>query len=995
MKLKKLTASFLALGMASGIVTPIMAEEGNGDTSVTAEGVQTTKTATLEDDGTYTIDLEAWATGEVKTTTTTKTVGVPCDIVLVLDESGSMDGAMGNTTRVKALRNSVDTFISNVYQDSKGDVDGDNQPVDHRIALVGFSSGTDNKTNGLVPVQDQNGNLNSELSTYTLNTDGGTDSSKGIKAANDILSNRETTSFVAPDGSVKERKQIVLFFTDGYPGELQLGNEFGLWQIPEANRTLAETQKLKQNGATIYSVGVFNSANPTSSYTFESKFGGNLYTPTTNAANAFMHFTSSEYPQSGNNEITMLDMQNANNRTGDGYYLSANDPEELKTIFEKLSQNINSSTSTTTCTLDENAVLKDILGDGFKFGANAAVTAYTEDYWNEQKISNIEAQIDTDSNTVEVTGFDYSENYVVEAKDGVAASGQKLVVKITGVEATDEAITGSAVYTNASNSGIYQNAEAEKPVATLEQPKTVLTKKAYVMDYAAAKSAQSSDWKQSSTNHIAGDMAKISDVNTSLTGTYGTASLSDNALTYVPGTMTWNGYDSVYSFGKTTDADVLAADANSKTQNLWSKVSFIPANNVYFDDTFTVEGEETNWAKIVYTGNWAQNTSDNSDQNTTDVTSDNHGWIEEIAGNTQDSNNTSHSASFVSGSGNTMPTATFNFTGTGVDIYSRCDAQSGKIIVQIKRVNAPDGEKYSKVFTIDTTLQNNEQHYQIPVAHFDNLNYGEYTVTVKVLATSVDKPATFYLDGIRVYNPINPEAADNTVSDAYGSEFGAQFISLRDHLLAADTALGESNVYYTDAQGDTAKLTDYKDFGPKNEVYISSGNTVTFKVADLNASYQIGLKAPNGAVNAQITQGDQKAGLAVGHSSDLYYTVQPDAEGNIAISNMGDNVLAVTKLKKLGGSADAGIITTSSVDDALTYATSFASLPLADYNGSINEEDEADSDVVDNTGSDTDPSQDVEVTTPDVDVEITEPDTENGFNKFLSSLFNGFKRLFN
>lgn len=71
--------------------TTVYAEEGGTDT-----GLVTSKTASINDDGSYTITLEAYATGE-KTISTVEQ-DVPTDIVLVLDQSGSMAYDIGTTT---------------------------------------------------------------------------------------------------------------------------------------------------------------------------------------------------------------------------------------------------------------------------------------------------------------------------------------------------------------------------------------------------------------------------------------------------------------------------------------------------------------------------------------------------------------------------------------------------------------------------------------------------------------------------------------------------------------------------------------------------------------------------------------------------------------------------------------------------------------------------------------------------------------------------------
>lgn len=87
------------------------------------DGLELTKTVTPKADGGYTVHLEAYTTGTVTTSTTTK----PCDIVLVLDQSGSMaDDFNGEETdneadtRQYAMKQAVNTFIDNVAKKSQG-----------------------------------------------------------------------------------------------------------------------------------------------------------------------------------------------------------------------------------------------------------------------------------------------------------------------------------------------------------------------------------------------------------------------------------------------------------------------------------------------------------------------------------------------------------------------------------------------------------------------------------------------------------------------------------------------------------------------------------------------------------------------------------------------------------------------------------------------------------------------------------------------------------
>lgn len=93
MKKKRILSLLLCLSLFCTLIVPAStayAEPPSGS------GMQVSKTATRNDDGTYTITLEAFATGSQQTTTQTK--DVPTDIILVLDQSGSMDDPMGRVT---------------------------------------------------------------------------------------------------------------------------------------------------------------------------------------------------------------------------------------------------------------------------------------------------------------------------------------------------------------------------------------------------------------------------------------------------------------------------------------------------------------------------------------------------------------------------------------------------------------------------------------------------------------------------------------------------------------------------------------------------------------------------------------------------------------------------------------------------------------------------------------------------------------------------------
>ena len=103
---KKILSFMLSLAMLSTIVIP----NSVAYAADTDDGLNLSKTATYNKaDNSYTITLEAYATGEF--TSTTVKEDIPTDIILVLDASGSMDSNM-STVSYRAYTNKQN---SNLY----------------------------------------------------------------------------------------------------------------------------------------------------------------------------------------------------------------------------------------------------------------------------------------------------------------------------------------------------------------------------------------------------------------------------------------------------------------------------------------------------------------------------------------------------------------------------------------------------------------------------------------------------------------------------------------------------------------------------------------------------------------------------------------------------------------------------------------------------------------------------------------------------------------
>lgn len=510
----------------------------------TVDGLVMDKTATANDDGTYNITLEAYTTGSVSTTESTK----PTDIVLVLDKSGSMSNNMtsytyterynldrsssyyvksnggfvevdwcsdcrawtngcydsgfiftshhagskfvpmtsasdaasghvqfysrGNATTVRrltALKNAVNNFTNSVAEKAKGadGILGTDDDINFRIAVVSFADRASNLTNGLVNMDDRNGVSTVNRAVNGINASGNTYPANGLNTANSIFS--------ANSVDLSQRNRVVVLFTDGYPAEGGTDNiNYGLCDSAIAS---AYTSK-NTYGATVYTVGIFAGADPESDINTNFEYG-NRYDSTLNtkqlvAANRYMQYTSSNYPNAQS-------LKNGGDMVRDGYYLSASDSDTLNTIFQKISEQFSESD----ISLDSQTVIKDTVTKYFDMPTDASkvsVKSYDctgvvsgKPTWSETgTVINNAVTLDPTDNSVNVTGFDFNANYVTEKgrdetnpkKEGTF-HGRKLVIEFT-VTAKDGFVGGNSVPTNGSDSGVYD--KDGKEVATFDVP---------------------------------------------------------------------------------------------------------------------------------------------------------------------------------------------------------------------------------------------------------------------------------------------------------------------------------------------------------------------------------------------------------------------------------------------------------------------------------------------------------------------------------------------
>ena len=255
-----------------------------------------------------------------------------------------------------------------------------------------------------------------------------------------------------PIAEGEKRNRVVIVFSDGVPG-------WSGYDSDTANSAIAQAGTAKNTyGATVYTIGIFPGADATSA--------GNQNGNETEKANWFMQRVSSntQYPQSPS------------------YYLSAADAGTLNSIFQQISNQIETGGAETT--LGSETVVKDIISPYFTLPAGTTASGIRIDTyactgkdgntytWSGTSGGPSGATATVDGDQVSVTGFDFSENWCgteTNAQGNSTVRGNKLVISFE-VSPKSGFLGGNEVITNAS-AGIYENGSAQTPVMTFEQPK--------------------------------------------------------------------------------------------------------------------------------------------------------------------------------------------------------------------------------------------------------------------------------------------------------------------------------------------------------------------------------------------------------------------------------------------------------------------------------------------------------------------------------------------
>ena len=266
------------------------------------------------------------STSNIASTSTT-----PLDIVLVLDASGSMDDDMTGGKRIDALKNAANAFIDEIATQNASISDASKQ---HQVSIVKFAGKKSSKV----------GNDTYRKDGYTYNY---SQVMKSMAECNETTkgSFEGTINAIKPAGATNaaagmelahgqtskrsDAKKIVIFFTDGTPTtQSDFSDEV-------ASDAISAAKAMKDAGASVYTIGIFDGANPSA----------NVNASGTSNENKFMQAASSNYP-AATYTYTQYWLSGewkwsfGNRAEGSDFYKSASSASELSKIFEDISKEI-------------------------------------------------------------------------------------------------------------------------------------------------------------------------------------------------------------------------------------------------------------------------------------------------------------------------------------------------------------------------------------------------------------------------------------------------------------------------------------------------------------------------------------------------------------------------------------------------------------------------------------------------------------------------------
>ena len=379
-------------------------------------------------------------------------------------------------------------------------------------------------------------------------------------------------------------------------------------------------------------------------------------------------------------------------------------------------------------------------------------------------------------------------------------------------------------------------------------------------------------------------------------------------------------------------------------------IGLIPASTVYYEEGFaTYDGT---WNGTTNKGTGTQALTKLGDGKNTE---NGYGYDDAYKNDSTNSNATTAVTTAVGSS------ATFQFKGTGLELYLRTKNTNNTTDPTNEAANSVDGHSYMLVQVYQGTsaatenlkrmsfvdvnnlfVQKDTQYgYNTPCWTVDGMVDGEYTVVVRFV-----KGETLAIDGFRVTNKayessyaqdneaqmdtaeirnmVIANAQTNLSFDAYSNANEMYRVATNKVLDAVfnetDTITGA--VILTDDSNGTDTVTVDKELlniGPKNEIYLKNGQAAVMQIPTTYTTVQVGMRSLTGDT---VTYKINGTSATMNSTVDMYYKVVP-VEGKLVIQNVSGGILALTRLKVTSATAatgnDSGVIP-ETTPEAIRYA---------------------------------------------------------------------------
>lgn len=388
---------------------------------------------------------------------------------------------------------------------------------------------------------------------------------------------------------------------------------------------------------------------------------------------------------------------------------------------------------------------------------------------------------------------------------------------------------------------------------------------------------------------------------------------ADSPVTFKPVAFMDKAENYTYTADITKKGETLNSTNPETGTTVNGTIKTMPANVVYYEDNFNANSTTTDGTtKIVYTeGTNEVGTPPDVKLTQSNGQTEQYGHDDAYTTGTGDSNGTSKE--MTEGA-----KATFTFTGTGFDVIARTTSKTAGITYIVSK-KVDDSWTAVSVGAVDTYYANGDL-YQIPVIHKDLGEKNTYKVTLRATESTVAN--VIYLDGIRIYNPLETEGNEKYIDN----EEGATFVKVSDLVLGngkvtetgiegditnqvidgskaailgygdgALSALGytivEDNTNESAGSTSSNSILQYLQAGPNNEVYLDETAAVAFVATadskETNRTIQVEAKLANlgqhdgeesvqsKGMNLRVLGVDEKENVVanVTSSTAMYYSI--------------------------------------------------------------------------------------------------------------------------